>query len=447
MTTETGQTDLVPRCHTALAVALIAIGGLLSLAFYWFLLGGSDCVTPEWARQQLKVQPRSFALVDVRQPEAFAANHLQAAINWPLAAVLKADSPEHCPAALRGKTPLFICDVGPDSRLAARHIEKLGGEARFVRGGLQEWIHSGRHEQPTPLDTWVNAPGSPPRLQRPSPLYEQALAVLAFFVLKPIYTILALAVIIVLWGSRSRDMAALRWAMVFFFIGENCCAVSYLAFEERSYWLEYLHSFGMLLTFGFGSYALLEGIDRRIVMLSDPGRRCAAAGFCGRCIKHADVPCGLRRLFCLLLPVAMFLALMLPTAGWHDTAYVTQVFGQPYVYGHLFAFQIFENWYCGIAALLLFAVALVVLLVRKQAGIPTAKIFFAAGLGPLGFGGLRMLLGAAYDQHRVWFLFWEEGTELALIAAVCVVLWIFHRSLPLWINEHLGMSAIQSEHP
>ena len=72
---------------------------------------------------------------------------------------------------------------------------------------------------------------------------------------------------------------------------------------------------------------------------------------------------------------------------------------------------------------------------RKQAGIGAAKIFFAAGLGPLGFGGLRMLIGAAYDQDRVWYLFWEEGTELALIAAVCVVLWIFHRRLPLWINQ------------
>ena len=54
--------------------------------------------------------------------------------------------------------------------------------AIFVRGGLQEWVHSGRHEEPTPLDTWVTASGvAPERLNRPSPLYEQALAVLAFF--------------------------------------------------------------------------------------------------------------------------------------------------------------------------------------------------------------------------------------------------------------------------
>jgi hypothetical protein len=223
--------------------------------------------------------------------------------------------------------------------------------------------------------------------------------------------------------------------MVFFFVGENCCAVNYLAFEERSYWLEYLHGVGMLFAFGFGCYALLEGADRRIVMLSDPNRRCAAANLCGRCIKHADVPCGLRRLFCLVLPLAMIFSLLLPTADWKDTTYITPVFGVPYVYGHLRAFQIFENWFCGGAAVLLFAISLLILLLRKQAGIETAKIFLAAGLGPLGFGGLRMLLGAAYDRNRVWYLFWEEGTELALVAAVCVVLWIFRRRLPLWINS------------
>jgi hypothetical protein len=229
--------------------------------------------------------------------------------------------------------------------------------------------------------------------------------------------------------------------MVFFFIGESCCAVNFLAFEERSYWMEFLHSMGMALAFGFGSYALLDGLDRRLVMLSDPRRRCAALPICGRCIKHAEVPCGLRRVFCLVLPLAMLFSLLLPTAGWHNTVYITQVFGFPYVYGHLFVFQMFENWFCGGAAFLLFTAALVVLLVRKQAGIETAKIFFAAGLGPLGFGGLRMILGAAYDQNRVWFLFWEECTEFALIAAVCAVLWIFHRRLPLWANRFLDVAS------
>ena len=40
-----------------------------------------------------------------------------------------------------------------------------------------------------------------------------------------------------------------------------------------------------------------------------------------------------------------------------------------------------------------------------------------------------MILGAAYDQNRVWFLFWEETTELLLVLGTCCLLWIFRRGL------------------
>jgi rhodanese-related sulfurtransferase len=426
-----------------LAVGIVVVGCAAPLMLYWLLLGGSDGVTPEWARQQLRERPNNFMLVDVRDRESFAGKHLEVAVNWPLGEVPNVESP----AVLRDKTPLFICDFGRGSRRAARHFEALGIEAKFVRGGILEWIHSGRHERPGPLDTWVAASGGQIALDRTSPLYEQALAVIAFFLLKPIYTVVSLALVIVLWPNRSPDLAALRWAMLFFFIAESSCAVNFLAFEERSYWMEYLHSMGMVLAYGFGSFALLDGLDRRLVMLSDPRRRCAALGLCGRCIKHANVPCGLRRVFCVVLPLAMLFSLFLLTAGWHDTVYITRIFGYPYVYGHLFVFQMFENWFCGGAAFLMFAAALCTLLVRRQAGIETAKILFAAGLGPLVFGGLRMLLGAAYDRNQVWYLFWDESTDFALIALVCAVLWIFHRRLPLWINRISWSASAGAETP
>jgi hypothetical protein len=40
-----------------------------------------------------------------------------------------------------------------------------------------------------------------------------------------------------------------------------------------------------------------------------------------------------------------------------------------------------------------------------------------------------MLLGCAYDQNRVWYLAWEEGTEFLFITGVVLVLWIFRKSL------------------
>jgi hypothetical protein len=75
------------------------------------------------------------------------------------------------------------------------------------------------------------------------------------------------------------------------------------------------------------------------------------------------------------------------------------------------------------------AASLAILLLKRQEPIGPAKIAFAAGVGPMAFGMLRMILGAAYDQNRVWFLFWEEATELVMVVGVCCLLWIFRRGL------------------
>ena len=120
---------------------------------------------------------------------------------------------------------------------------------------------------------------------------------------------------------------------------------------------------------------------------------------------------------------------MLPTADWQDNAYNTGIFGTLYNYAHLRVFQQVENWYCAAAAVAGLGASLAVLLVKRKNAIATAKVFFAAGMGPLGFGMLRMVLGGAYDQNRVWYLFWEETTELLFILAICFVLWTFRRVL------------------
>ena len=174
--------------------------------------------------------------------------------------------------------------------------------------------------------------------------------------------------------------------MLFFFVGENACALNVLVWKETSYLLEYAHSAGMAICLGFVAYALLEGLDRRVVGLSAPNQHCAAMNLCGKCIKHADVPCGLRRIFTMLILLCIVVACMLPTADWHDTAYNTTVFGQFYPYGHLRVFQMFENWACAAAAVLFLATALVLVQFPGIEALHRAQIMFAAGVGPLGFG-------------------------------------------------------------
>ncbi len=73
--------------------------------------------------------------------------------------------------------------------------------------------------------------------------------------------------------------------------------------------------------------------------------------------------------------------------------------------------------------------SLLVLSLMKNDALLLAKIFFAAGMGPLGFGMLRSILAGLYSQNMVWFNFWEEGTELLFIIGVCLVLWVFRQSL------------------
>ena len=418
------------RKTTIVVAILVLVGTGLPLILYWLLFGGIPTVLPDEAKRMLDQSNVATALVDVRSPEQFAAGHIEGAINWPLDEIRRTSSTAQVSEKLRNKTLLTLCDVGMASRLATWHLRQIGVErAVNVRGGIQEWMRNAPETEGRGWDRWR----TPSRLGsfpfRDSPPIEQAIAVLSYFFIKPIYMLLSLVVVAVLWKSTAADLVALRWGIIAFFIGETACAVNYFGCKETSYFWDYLHGAGMAVSFGFITYAVLEAVDERILGLSDPQRRCAGVRLCGACIKQTDVPCGLQRSFYLLIPALMVVAMMIPTADWHDTSYNTVIFGQPYNYGHLRVEQQYENWYCPAAALVMLGASLAILLLKRRQPIGPAKIAFAAGVGPMAFGMLRMILGAAYDQNRVWFLFWEEATELLMVVGVCCLLWIFRRGL------------------
>lgn len=262
-----------------------------------------------------------------------------------------------------------------------------------------------------------------------TPRYEQWAAVVSGFGLKTTYSLLSLLWAIVLWRSKAADLVALRWGMIAFFLGENACAVNYLVFHETSYLFEYLHMIGMLVSFGLTAYAVLEGFDGRLLGLSDPDRRCAALPLCRRCAKVAVVPCGGKRVFLLVIPALVVIALMPWCADWHATSCNTRIFGSVYNYSHLLYRQAFELLYCPAAAMVLLTASLVILVAKRRDPLPLAKLTFAAAMGPLGFGFFRMVLASAYSQNLVWHNFWEETTELLFIVAVGFVLWTFRRGL------------------
>lgn len=264
---------------------------------------------------------------------------------------------------------------------------------------------------------------------RESPLLDQWAAVITGFAVKPAYTLLSLLLVIVLWRQTAPDLAALRWAMLSFFVGENFCAANYLIYTDGSALFEYLHSVGMVMCFGFTVFAVLEGIDRRLIKFSDPTGGCAAVGLCGRCIKHADVPCGLKRVFRLAIPALMVLALAPMTAHLLPVSYNTQILGTWYHQSHPIVYQVFETRYCPAFAFVMLAVSWAVLVFKKKAPVAWSKVFFAAGLGAMGFSYFRLLFFHAYRENLAWFGAWEELTELIFVIAAATVLWIFHNAL------------------
>jgi len=81
---------------------------------------------------------------------------------------------------------------------------------------------------------------------------EQHAAVLTAFVVKPIYMLTSFLISILLWKRSELVLKSLKWAMIFFFIGESFCAANYLFAENHdAHLLEYLHGLGMVLSFGF----------------------------------------------------------------------------------------------------------------------------------------------------------------------------------------------------
>lgn len=417
--------------NTAIVVGIVLTGGLLPLMLYWVFCGSVPAITPVKARRLLQAPKSEAMLIDVRPLQDFNEKHIDGAQSWPLEDILATEYPNEVPGQFKTKTLLIICDGRMRSSFASKHLVGISVEnVANVRGGIQEWIGSIGGPEGGVFERFRSVSGETwPLPFRHSPKHQQLIAVISGFGIKPIYTVLSLVIVIILWRSRSLDLVALRWSMICFFIGENFCTSNYIFFRDTSYLFEYLHSFGMLLSFGFATYAILEGMDRRILMLSDPNQRCAALRLCGKCIKYEKVPCGLKRTFFLIIPALGFVALMPLFSRWYDTSYNTMIFDAFYHYSRRLIYQLFETRYCPTAAVVLLCASLMVLIFKKTNPMPLAKVFFAAGVGPLGFGMFRSVLTAMYSQDLVWFAFWEESTEFLFVAGTCFLLWIFRHHL------------------
>jgi rhodanese-related sulfurtransferase len=406
----------ISRPHFWLVIAIIVVVVAAPPMGYWLLIGRAPGVSYLEARRL--VDSGAAVLVDVGLPPPDAAAYAPGAVRWPLASILAARGVQDVPTLLRGRTMLLLCPGGIKAAQASRHLQAIGiGGAYAIRGGLQEWIAA----------VPAGGSGAVPAF-RPAPAYEQQAAVLTFFGVKFFYTLFSAAIVVALWRRREADLATIRWAMIFFFVGEAACFVNVMAFGEHSDALEYLHNAGMVLTFAYTIYGVMEGIDSRLIHYSDAGR-CAAAGLCQVCVKHAQSACKLRRVFLMLVPATALLAGVPLLSAYRPNFYNTRIFGVLHSYRHPIIEQMYELRFLPLVAVALLVACLLVLWLAERHPTPMAKILFAAGAGAMGFSFFRLILVACYIDRLVWFDAWEETTELMYTLLVGGVLLIFYRGL------------------
>jgi len=296
---------------------------------------------------------------------------------------------------------------------------------------LGGWMASERGLGFTPQAPPIATPGATdnPAALRPMTLLNQWIVVVTAFGVKPLYLLLSLGVVIVLWRRTEPDLVALRWGMIWFWAGEQACAVNWLGYRETSAGLEYAHQSGMVAGFAFVAWAVMEDLDARLVHFSAANERCAALALCRRCIKYADEPCGFRNLFLFSVPASAVIALLPLTADFRWTSYSSEVLGSTVCYSHTALSQWFELRLCPVFALLCFAASWLALMFKRDDPVRWSKLLFAAGLGPLGFGTLRTALLGMFSDDLMWSDTWEEWTELLFVLGVVVVLRIFRHGL------------------
>jgi rhodanese-related sulfurtransferase len=421
-----------PAFLVAPAIGLVALLGLLPLGLYLIVLGSAPTIHPAAAVEMLSSASSRAVLVDVRPEPAYQERHILGALSLPPAQILKLGAADDLPTTLQGRTLLLVCDSGLPSAQAARHLSQLGVTAYSVRGGLQDWGRAWPQFKDSSFSRFEMAGGivqAPFRAMSPG---EQGAAALALLWIKPAYMLLSGMVAFALMRRKPADLRILGWSLLVFLAGEVSCAANYVLLQDNSYLAEYLHSYSMAVAFGLAAYALMEGLDERLVHFSQADRQCALLPMCGPCAKYQSVRCGVRRMAQLLCVTLILLALIPLLSPFSYTAYSTQIGMVNHYYVRPIVHQWFEARYSSSVAIVLLGLALLVMHLTPRTTIhPLARVLFCGGAGFFGFGLFRVTLGMIFAEALVWATFWEEVTELMFVGAVIYILWVFqHTFLP-----------------
>jgi len=278
----------------------------------------------------------------------------------------------------------------------------------------------------------------PPRADesiRNIPFIDQTLVVVTAFIVKPLYMLISLVLVWILRRTRSIELVALRWGLLAFFIGEAFCSINYLFFNDKSVISEFLHSYGMVVSFGFLFYALMEGLDIHLIHYSHPNKRCSFVVLCRECVKSQTVSCRVQQIFQLVLLVLVLIVFIPLLAEIHEISYYTTIYNTLYNYTRLKPHLLFEIRYSPSLALVMFITAFASMQITKNKQVDDmTRVSLSAGIGALGFGIFRLFFNSVFSKNLAWAASWEEITEFILMITITYLLWLFRKPLDIFAD-------------
>lgn len=410
-------------------VALVVLlTGLIPVLIYMWVFNQAPVLDVDTALTMLNDPAQNAVLVDVRSTDEFSEMYIVGSTNWPASEIATLNSQAEMPLDFRGRKLLLICNSGFQSAQSAEKLKSLGADDVYsIKGGMQKWIGAGNSSFQF-TEIVYSSTGTP--LRKPMSIFEQTAAVVSGFGFKPLHMLLSAVLGFVLLRQKAFDLRILGWGVVIFLAAEIFCAINYLFYDHDSYLAEYLHSYGMTLSFGVVFFAIMQIMDERLLKVSAQDKHCILLPLCRGCVKYGQGSCKMRSLFQLgtgaIVVLAFIPLLAIPTT----TSYVTEIFGTSYNYCRLLLNQYFEGRYLPLTILFLCCGALLVMKLDRGNTVPLlARIFLAGAAGALGFSMFRLALGSMYSDNLIWADFWEEITELMFIGLAAVVVWIYRNGL------------------
>jgi phage shock protein E len=113
---------------------LIMVACILAIAYFAYSQYHTKYkISPQKAKEMMK---EDVAILDVREKSEYKTSHIAKAINIPVSDI---DSKIEKIVFDKDKTILVYCQAGSRSRVACRHLSKLGYRHVYNFGGITHW--------------------------------------------------------------------------------------------------------------------------------------------------------------------------------------------------------------------------------------------------------------------------------------------------------------------